>query len=112
MPPEVVSQILRAALDLPLAQTFKTFRIHHEDAAGPVSRGGTQRAAENSLGTAVDSVRPAVSSSFGEHVRLNHLDDLRLPRIGFRIHDMNPRGFDPRHNQVAPFRMWMRHVRA
>src|SRR6476659_565141 len=39
MPPEVVSQKLRAAVELPLSADFERFRIEHENPAWPVALG-------------------------------------------------------------------------
>src|SRR5439155_12256029 len=36
MPPHVVGEMLRAAIDLPAAKHLEALVIHHEDAAGPL----------------------------------------------------------------------------
>ena len=44
-------------------------------------------------------------------LRFDDFNDLRFPRVGLRIDDVNPGRPDPRHNQVTPFDVRMRRVR-
>src|ERR1700691_477213 len=112
MPPEVVGKELRPTVDFPFPQNLKAVRIHDENSTRPLSRSGAQRAAENSVRTAMHRVRPAVARTFSKDVGFNHLDDFRTSRLGLRIDDMDSRRLDAWHDQVAPLGMRMWHVRA
>ena len=112
VPPKVVRQILRPAFDFPFPQNLKALRVHNKNPARPISRGRPQRAAKNPLGTAMNRVWPAVSCTLRQHLGFNHLDEFRFPRVRFRINDVDPRRLNPRHDQVPPLRVRMRHVRA
>src|SRR6185503_19381062 len=39
MPPAVIAELLRSAIDLPAAERSKTLVVHHEDAAGSLALG-------------------------------------------------------------------------
>src|SRR5580658_2290862 len=110
MPPEIVSEILRPTVDFPFPQNLKAVRIHDENSARSLSRSGAKRAAVDSFRTAMHRVRPAVARTFSEDAGLNHLDNLRLSRVGLRIHNMDSRGLDAGDDQVAPLGVRMRHV--
>src|SRR5271155_2919654 len=94
MPPEIVGEILRAAVNLPFAQNLEAVRVHDEDPAGAVAGGGAESAAKNSFGAAVDCVRARVAGALGENRRLDDFDDSRFARVWLRIHDMDSRGLD------------------
>ena len=112
MPPEIVGEFLRAAIQLPLPEDIEALVIHHENSAGTVAVRSSQRAHQDSVGTAMNRVRGCVSRARGQRLRLNHLHDLRVARIGLGIDDMDARRIDARHDQVAAFHMGMRSVRA
>ena len=112
VPPEVVRQLLRTAIQLPPAANVERLGIHQEDAARAVAVGRAERAHVDAVRSAVHRVRRGVAGPLGERLRLDHLHDLRLPRIGLRVEDVNPRRVDPRHDQVAPLHVRMRRVRA
>src|ERR1700733_14456163 len=56
VPPKVVGQILRTAVEFPFAQNVEAVVIDHEDAAGTIAVGSAQRARIDSLGAAMDGV--------------------------------------------------------
>src|SRR5215212_9359152 len=56
MPPEVVVQILIAAVDLPATADVEGVVIEHEDAAGTAAVGGAEGADIDAVGSAVDGV--------------------------------------------------------
>ena len=103
---------MRTAVNFPFAENLKAVRIHYENSAGAFARSGAERAAENSLGTAVDGVRAAVAGAFGENIGLDYFYDFRAARVGFGVNNMDARGLDARDDQVAALRMGMRHVGA
>src|SRR5271155_4905572 len=94
MPPEIVGEILRAAVNLPFSQNLEAVRVHDEDAAGAVAGGGAESAAKNSFGAAVDGVRAGVAGPLGENRRLDDLDDSRLARVWLGVNDMDSGGLD------------------
>ena len=79
---------------------------------GPVAVGISERANVNRFRPAVNRVRTRIIGARKNFLRLDHFDDLWFPRIGLRIDDVNPRGPESRHNQVTPFDVRMRRVRA
>src|SRR5215510_8721337 len=105
-------QKLLAAVDFPLTEHFKRLAIEHEDAARAVAVGISERANVNRFRTAVNRVWARIIRARENFLRLDDFDDLWFPRVGLRIDDVNPRGADPRHNQVTSFDVRMRRVRA
>ena len=94
MPPEVVGEILRPAVQLPLSADLERFWIEHEDTARAFS-------VRRSDGVDIDPIRPAVrgvwscvSRTFGDLVGFDHFDDARLPGL-FGVDDMNARRAKP-----------------
>ena len=98
VPPEIVSQILGAALLLPLALQLKRSGIHQEDAARTIATGRTERAAINAVGAAMNSVWRRVAGLLNELFRLDHFHDLGMVVTRFRIHDVNPGRCDTRND--------------
>ncbi len=111
VPPEIVGQLLRAAVQFPLAHDVEAVLIHHEDSAGTVAVGRAEGARVNSLRPAMNRVRRGVAGARRQRFRLNHFDDLRLARIGLGVDDMNARRIDAGNDQIAPLDMRMRRVR-
>src|SRR5262245_51672738 len=111
VPPKIVMQELRAAVDFPLTENFKRLAIEHEDPTGALAVGISERANVNGFRPAVNCMRARIIRARENFLRLDDFHDLRFPRIGLRIDDVNPRGADPRHNQVTPFDVRMRRVR-
>src|SRR5947207_2509682 len=108
MPPEIIGELLWTSLQLPLPEDIEALVIHHENAAGTVAVRSSQRAHQDSVGTAMSRMRGCVSSARGQSLRLNHLHDLRIARIRLGIDDMDARRVDAGHDQVAAFHMGMR----
>src|SRR3712207_1356124 len=92
VPPEVVGEVLWTALDFPASQGLKALVIHDEDATRAIPIGGTKRTHVNALGTAVNSVGAAVARAPVQLIRLYHLDDARLSRLGLGVDDVEEIG--------------------
>src|ERR1700730_10879604 len=112
MPPEVITEILRSAIDFPLPQDVEAVRIEDENAARSVPIGRAKGAHEDAIGAAMHGVRTAVSGARGDGFGLNHLYDFWFSRIGLGIDNVNPGRSYPRHYQVAPLRVRVRSIRA
>src|SRR5918992_4817578 len=81
MPPEVVVELLVAALYLPAAERLEGLVVEHEDPAGGVAVDVAERTNIDAVRPAMHGVRAAVAGALGDHLRLNGLDDLRTQRI-------------------------------
>ena len=112
VPPEVVGQILWAVVLLPRALQLKRVGIHQEDAAGTVAAGRTERAAIDAVGATMNGVWRCVARLFNELFRLDHLHDLGMIGVRFRIQDVNPGRPDARHDQVTTLHVRVRGLRA
>src|SRR5258707_4946522 len=82
VPPEIIVQVLAPAIDLPAAENVKRLTIHDEHARWAIGAVLTA-AAERSSGSMILWIFAWVGS-------------------GFVSHDINPRGAEPRDDQVAP----------
>src|SRR3989442_14516657 len=71
MPPEVVGEVLRAAVQLPATADFEGVVVDDEDAARAVPGGGAEGADVNPIGTAVASMRAAVAGAVRHFLRLD-----------------------------------------
>src|SRR4029077_2840723 len=96
-------QKLLAAVDFPLAEDFERLAIEHENAAWPLTVGISQRANVNGFRPAVNRVRTRIIGACKNFLRLDDFDDLRFPRVGLRIDDVNTRGSLSRHNQAPRY---------
>ena len=76
VPPEVVGQLLRAAVVLPGALDREVVVVEQEDAAGAVALGVAERGHVDPVGAAVDRVRAAVAGLARDLVGLDDLHDL------------------------------------
>src|SRR5215471_12280045 len=112
VPPEVIREFLRAAIQLPFPENIEALMIHHENSAGTAAVRSSQRADQDSVGTAMNRVRRCVSRARGQRLRLNYLHDFRIARIRLGIDDVYARRMDTRHDQIAAFYMGMRGMRA
>ena len=112
MPPEVVGQVLRSAVDLPAAEHVDALMVEQKESAGTVAVGSTQRAHIDRVGAAMNRMRPAVTGARGEFFGFDRLDDLRVARIGFRINHVDARRTQPGHDQVTALDVRMRRVGA
>jgi ribosomal protein L5 len=61
MPPHVIGELLRAAIDLPSTEDIEGLVIHQQDAAGSLSFGVAERADVDPVRSAMDGVRTGVS---------------------------------------------------
>src|SRR5262249_2954728 len=77
MPPEIVGQILWAAIQFPTPADLKRLRVQDENAAGAFTLRRSKRVKVDAIGPAVRSVRPAVTRAPNDCLRLNHPGDLR-----------------------------------
>src|SRR5439155_2055124 len=111
VPPKIVMQKLTAAVDFPLTEDFERLAIEHENAAGTLAVGISERANVNGFRPTVNRVRARIIRARENFLWLDHFDDLWFSRVGLRIDDVNPGGPDPRHDQVTPFDVRMRRVR-
>ena len=112
MPSEIVSKLLRAAVYFPLTAELEGLVIHREDPTGALAVDTAESADVDPVGATMHRVGRAVAGLVGQLIALDHLDDLRAARIRLRIEDVDARGVDPRHHQVAPLDVRMRRVRA
>ena len=107
VPPEVVVQILIAAIDFPFPEHVEGEMVEQENPTRSVARGRAERAHEDAIRAAMHGVRPRIWRRAAPP-RLDRADDLRLARIGFDIDHINPRRTDAGHNEITPFDMWVR----
>src|SRR5439155_15803488 len=92
MPPGIIAELLRSAVDLPAAERLETLLIHDEDAAGRLAIFVAQRSDIDPTRPAVDRVRAGIAGLVGKLCRLDHLDDLGRARIWFGIENVDARG--------------------
>src|SRR4030095_10112582 len=105
-------QKLLAAIDFPLTEDFERLAIEHENAARALAVGVSERANVNGFRPAVNRVRTRIIRARKNFLRLDDFDDLWFPRVGVRIDDVNTRRADTWHDQVTPFDVRMRRIRA
>src|SRR5438270_8365631 len=108
MPEEIIVEILRTALDLPLAQNVKTFRIEDKNPARSFSSSRSEGTYKNAVRATVDGVRTAVTGARRQYFRFNDLDDLRVARIRLGVNDVDSRRANAGDDQVTPLGMRMR----
>ena len=77
MPPGVVGEMLRAAIDLPLAAHVEGLVVHQEDAARALALAVAERRDIDAFRAAMDGVRARIAGLVGDLGRLDHLDDLQ-----------------------------------
>ena len=112
VPPGVVRQILRPAVHLPLSAHLESLMVDQEHAARPLALSVAQRHHVDAFRPAMHGVRPRVAGLVGDLLGLDHLDDLGLLGVRLGIEDMDARGAQARHHQVAPLRVRVRCVGA
>ncbi len=78
MPPEIVSELLRAAIHLPLTEHIEALGIEQEYAARRLAFGVSKRVRVNSLRAAMDGMQTRITGLLGDLLRLDDLDDLRI----------------------------------
>src|SRR5262249_24632389 len=91
VPPKIVMQKLRAAVDFPLTENLERLAIKHEDAAGALAVGISERTDVNRFRPTVNGMRTRIVGARENFLWLDDFDDLWFPRVGLRIDDMNPR---------------------
>src|ERR1700678_4075417 len=112
MPPEIVGEILRTPIHLPTAQHVEALMVEQKYAARAIAARCAQRAHIDRVRTAMDRMWPAVIRARRELLRLDNLDQFRVPRICLRVENVNPRTAQPRHQEITPLDMRMGRVRA
>ena len=112
VPAQVVPEMLGPAVDLPPAADVEGLVVHQEHAARTLALGVAQRAHVDPLGPAVHGVRARVAGPLRHLRRLDHLDELGLLRVRLGVQDVDPRGTNTRHDQVAPLQVRVGRVRA
>ena len=111
MPPGVVGELLRPAIDLPAAERLEALVIHHEHAARRLAVLVAERRDVDAARPAMDGVRAGVAGLLGDLLRLDGLDELGIARVGLGVEDVDARGAQARHHQIAPLHVRMRHLR-
>ena len=105
VPPEIIVQFLRTAIDLPPSEDLEGLAVHDEDAGrsiGTILATAAERADVDAFRPAVNRVRPRVAGLLEDLLGLDDLVNLRLRGIRFGIHDVNSRGADAGDDEVAP----------
>jgi hypothetical protein len=112
VPPEVVRELLRPAVVLPLALDREVVVVEQEDAAGTAALRVAERRDVDAVGTAVDGVGAAVARLARDLLGLDHLHELRGARVVLDVEDVDAGGAQPGHEQVAPLDVRVRRPRA
>src|SRR5512132_859904 len=112
MPPRIVTELLRPAIALPAAERIEALLIHDEYAAGCFAVLVSEGCDIDAPGSAMDGMRAGIAGLFGKLRRLDHLHDFRRTRIGLGVENIDARGAQPGHDEVASLHMRMRRVRA
>ena len=105
VPPKVIVQGLRAAVDLPAAEDFECLAIDDEDARGAIGAvgpGAAERAHINAIRAAVDRVRPGIARLVKHFFGLNDFVDFCFGRMRLRIDDVETRRPESGDDQIAP----------
>src|SRR5579863_548292 len=105
VPPEIVVQLLRSAVDLPTAEDLERFAVYDKNTGRTVRAilaAAAKRADVNPFWPTVDSVGPRIASLFEDFLGLDDLMDLRLGGMGLGIDHIKARRTDARNDQIAP----------
>src|SRR5215831_15912235 len=92
VPPGVITELLRSAVDLPAAEGLETLVIHDEYAARRLAILVSEGRDIDAARSAVDGMRPGIAGLVRKLRRLDDLDDFRRPRIGFGVENVDARG--------------------
>ena len=111
MPPCVVGEALRSAIDFPSAADIERLVVHQEHAAGRLALRVAQRGDVDTLRPAVDRVRARVAGLLGDFRGLQHADDFGLARGGLGVEDVDARRTQAGHDEITAFGMRMRRIR-
>jgi len=82
--------------------------VEQEDPARAVARGVAERADVDPVGPAVDRVRAAVAGLAGDLVGLDHLHEAGRARVVLDVEDVDARGAQTGHQQMAALDVRMR----
>src|SRR5713101_6831354 len=77
VPPEIVSEELRTAVDLPLTEHVEALMVQQKDPAGTAAVGAAHCAYVDRVGAAMERMRATVAGARRDLLGLNHLDDFR-----------------------------------
>src|SRR5579885_2802559 len=75
MPPEVVGEVLRSAIDFPSPQHVEAFVIEQEDYSGTFTVRGPDRSDLHCIVSAMDGVRASLTVSLRHFLGLDHAND-------------------------------------
>src|SRR5437588_12946474 len=89
MPPEIVGEVLRTAVELPFAADLEAVVVDDEDAARTVAGGGAEGADVDAVRSAMAGMRAAVAGPVRDLLRLDGLDDAWRARVRFGVDDVN-----------------------
>src|ERR1700756_1465158 len=112
VPPEVVCELLRAAIMFPGPLQLEGVSVHQENATRAVSAGRSEGAPIDAVRSTVNGMRRRVASLAREFFGLDHLHDLGLTGIRLRVEDVNARRPDAGYDQVPALHVRMRSLRA
>jgi hypothetical protein len=104
VPPEIIVQFLRTAIDFPSSEDIERLAIHDEDAGrslGTILASAAEGTDIDAFRPAVDRVGPRVTGLLEDLLRLDDPVNLRLGGIRFGINDVNPGGPDTGDDEVA-----------
>src|SRR5258707_14374670 len=101
MPPEVVGEVLWPPHSLPGATDAEVVVIEGEDAAWSLAARRAESADVDGLCPTMDGVRPAVARARRHLLGRDDLHQLWLAGIGLGVEDVDARGAQARHEQVA-----------
>ena len=113
VPPDVVGQVLVAAVLLELAEHVEGGVVEQRDPAGALGAVAAAQAGHVQVaGAAVHRVRARVVGPLAQFLRAEHLHDLGRRRVLQRVEDVDARGPDAGDDQVAPVAVGVRAGRA
>ena len=104
IPPEIIVQRLRTAIELPPPEDIECLAVHDEDAGRSVGAGfaaAAERADVDAFRPAVDGVGPRVAGLVEDFLRLDDFVNLRFCGVRLGIDDVNPGGADARNDEIA-----------
>lgn len=112
MPPGIVGETLRPAIDFPAAEHVEGLGVHQEHAARRFAACVAERRDIDAVRPAMDGMRAAIAGGLDHFFRLDDPHDGWDLRIGLGVDDVDARRAQARHHQVAPLGMRMRCIGA